>query len=72
MDVGRLSVGAEIQELLAALMKEEEEEEDDVVARARRGQRERGEGRIAQSFHSAAFLYRAKVIDDIRRASRRL
>ena len=71
MDVGRLSVGAEIQELLAALVKEEEKE-DDVVAREQR-ERERGEGRIAQSFHSAAFLYRAKVIDDIRRAaSRRL
>ena len=40
MDVGRLSVGAEIQELLAALVKEEKEE-DDVVARLKK----RGEDR---------------------------
>ena len=44
MDVGRLSVGAEIQELLAALVKEEEKE-DDVVARSRGRQRTESERR---------------------------
>ena len=59
-------VGAEIQELLALLVKEEEEEGwEDVVTAAR-------EERIAQSFHSVAFLYRAKVIDDIRSTTVRL
>ena len=61
MDVGRLSVGAEIQELLAALVKEEEKE-DDVVARARRGQREERGGSLNLSIQPLFYIERKSLM----------
>ena len=62
MDVGRLSVGAEIQELLAALVKEEEEKEDDVVARARRRQREERGGSLNLSIQPLFYIERKSLM----------